>query len=537
MPDLMPAAAPPRPARPAAVTPRPGVPRRKVDAGEAPRGRPPPGGLAASVLPAPSGSPQDPRRVSSASPFRAPLDDSNAAYGGAPKLDAGVWHRILTHVRRTHPSLNRTWFETLVPRQLANGVVHVCCDTVAQLNFLTGQCQQPFTAATQAVTNRLSVVMFHSEQLRPGGVFDDREQQLPLSPDYTFENFVVGPGNQLAHAASLNVAERPNTDYNPYFIHGGVGLGKTHLLQAVCQKRLELQPTARILYLSCDSFINQFMNAVEAGDMNTFRYKFRSADVLVVDDIHFFAGRERTQEEFFHTFNTLRDSGKQIILSSDAPPNDIPDMEKRLVSRFNMGMVAEIEPPCYETRVAILRKKARMRGLDLGDDVICYLAARIDTNTRELEGGITRVQGESLLHNGVIDLAIAKKALGDNGEPVPERRITIQHLLDATTHYFGMKVSDLQGKKRTKSVVFPRQVCMYLARKHTRYSLAEIGGYFGGRDHTTVLHAVRVITAQMGDSDVQRQVIAVENRLTAGLGGGRNDGPSNGQSGLSNHAA
>ena len=448
----------------------------------------------------------------------APLDDSSASYASAPKLDAGVWRRVLTHVRLTHPSLNRTWFETLVPRQLDNGVIHVVCESLAQLNFLTGQCQQPFTAAAQAVTSRLSVVMFHSEQIRPGGVFDDRDEQVPLSPDYTFDHFVVGPGNQLAHAASLAVADRPGRAYNPLFIHGGVGLGKTHLLQAICQKLLETNPSARILYLSCDSFINQFMNAVEAGDMNSFRHKYRGADVLVVDDIHFFAGRERTQEEFFHTFNTLQQAGKQIILSADAPPKEIPDIEERLVSRFGWGMIAEVERPGYETRVAILRKKAKMRGMEAADDVICYLAAKVDSNIRELEGAITKVQGLSLLNNGVIDVDLAKKALGDTGEPDPRRQITIQHILDATTRFYSVKVSDLQGKKRHKSIVFPRQVCMYVARRHTRYSLEEIGGYFGGRDHTTVIHAVRSIGRQVeSDPDVQRQVLAIENTLTGAV--------------------
>ena len=450
-----------------------------------------------------------------------PLDDSKAGYAAAPKLDAGLWRRILTHVRLTHPSLNRVWFDTLVPRQLSNGVVHVVCETVAQLNFLTGQCQEPFTAACQAVTARLGMVMFHCEQIRPGGVFDDHDRRLPLSPDYTFEHFVVGPGNQLAHSASLAVADRPGTNYNPLFIHGGVGLGKTHLLQAICQRLLECRPTARILYLSCDSFISQFMNAVEAGDMNAFRHKFRNADVLVVDDIHFFAGRERTQEEFFHTFNTLQQAGKQIILSADAPPKEIPAMEERLVSRFGWGLVTPVERPQYETRVAILRKKARMRGMEVGDDVICYLAAKIESNIRELEGAITKVQGLSQLNDNVIDLDLAKKSLGDagdagdRGEADLRHRITINHILDAVTRYYGVKVADLQGKKRNKSIVFPRQICMYLARRHTRYSLGEVGGYFGGRDHTTVLHAVRTIKAHVEkDPDVQRQVLAIENGLT-----------------------
>ena len=442
-------------------------------------------------------------------------DDHSAGYSSAPRLDAGVWHRILTNVRLMHPTLNRAWFDSLVPRQLPNGVIHVSCDTLAQLNFLTGSCQQAFISAAQQVTNRLGMVMFHCEQIRAGGVFDDRHEQLPLSPDYTFDNFIIGPGNQLAHAASQAVAEKPGSAYNPLFIHGGVGLGKTHLLQAICQRLLERNPAARILYLSCDSFINQFMNAVGAGDMNNFRFKFRNADMLVVDDIHFFAARERTQEEFFHTFNTLQQSGKQIVLSADAPPNEIPELEDRLVSRFNWGLVTRVEKPCYETRVAILRKKAKMRAVEVPNDVICYVAGRIDRNTRELEGAITKIQGLSQLTGRTIDLGLAREALGDNGEAEADRRITIDNILNAVTGYYGVKVSDLQSKRRNKSIAFPRQVCMYLARRHTKYSLDEIGGYFGGRDHTTVLHGVRTITRQVSnDNDVQRQVASLENQLS-----------------------
>ncbi len=469
-------------------------------------------GAARPAAPAARGSESRQRR------FKVPtIEDHTVGVKSAPRLDPAVWNRILTNLRYFHPDLNRAWFENLVPRQLPNGVIHVTCESLAELNFLTGKCQQPFINAAQQVTNRLGMIMFHCDQLRPGGVFDDRHENLPLSPDYTFGNFIKGPGNQMALAASQAVSEKPGTAYNPLFIHGGVGLGKTHLLQAICQRVLDRDPNARILYLSCDSFINQFMNAVEVGDMNNFRYRFRNADMLVVDDIHFFGGRERTQEEFFHTFNTLQQAGKQIILSADAPPNEIPELEDRLISRFNWGLVTRVEKPCYETRVAILRKKAKMRGVEVPDDVICYVAARVESNTRELEGAVTKIQGLSSLNGGRIDMDLARQALGDTGEPDGERRITIQNILDIVTNYFAVKVSDLQGKRRNKSIAFPRQVCMYLARRHTRYSLEEIGGYFGGRDHTTVLHGVRTITRHLeSDNEVQRQVSSLENQLTNG---------------------
>lgn len=429
-------------------------------------------------------------------------------------LDPAIWQRILQIVRVGHPTLNRVWFDQMVPRQLTNGVIQVTVGTPAQLNFCQSQCQHPFTAAAQQATGRLVAVSFHCEQLTRAGVFNDAEQPMPLNPDYVFENFVTGPCNRLPHAACTAVAEQPGRAYNPLFIHGGVGLGKTHLLQAVCQKLLERQPTARILFLSCDSFINQFINAVETGDMNQFRYRYRQVDMLVIDDIHFLAGRDRTQEEFFHTFNTLYQNQKQIILSADCPPGEIPELEDRLVSRFNWGLVALIERPCYETRMAILNKKARMRGLTLPDDVVTYVAGRVDNNTRELEGAITKLQGLSMLQNGAIDLDLAKVALGDN-KTAEQKRITVQQIMDVVTRYYNVRLADLQGKKRHKSITFPRQVCMYLARKHTRCSLEEIGGHFGGRDHTTVLHAVRTIEHDCAElREVANQLTQLQTQLT-----------------------
>src|SRR5689334_12104986 len=431
-----------------------------------------------------------------------------------PILEASIWQGILQQVRAHHPGLNRTWFDEMVPRQLTNGVIQVTVGTAAQLNFCQGQCQQPFTAAAQQVTGRLVSVSFHCDNLPRGGVFNEGDQPLPLNPDYQFENFVTGPCNRLPHAAAVAVAEQPGQAYNPLFIHGGVGLGKTHLLQAVCQKLLARCNDSRILYLSCDSFINQFILAVENGDMHQFRHRYRHVDMLVIDDIHFLAGRDRTQEEFFHTFNTLYQQHKQIILSADCPPSEIPELEERLVSRFNWGLVARIEKPCYETRVAILQKKARLRGLQLPEEVLCYIAAKVENNTRELEGAITKIQGMGMLQAGRIDLELAKAALGESVTS-EQRRITIQQIFDVVTKYYNVRLSDLQSKKRHKSIAFPRQVCMFLARRHTRYSLEEIGGYFGGRDHTTVLHAVRTIDADIKDDrEIADQLNHLESQLT-----------------------
>jgi chromosomal replication initiator protein len=430
-------------------------------------------------------------------------------------FDPTVWDRILLTVKSQHPSLVRAWFDTFVPRVLTNGVIQVTVATPAQLNFCQSQCQGPFTSAAQQITGRLVSVSFHCENL-PRGIFSDGEVSLPLNPDYIFENFVTGPCNRLPHAASIAVSANPGQSYNPLFIHGGVGLGKTHLLHAICQTVLERSRDARILFLSCENFINQFINSVEAGEMNQFRHRYRHVDLLVIDDIHFLAGKDRTQEEFFHTFNTLHQQQKQIILSADCPPGEIPELEDRLVSRFNWGLVARIDKPCFETRVAILQKKSRIRGLSLPEDVINYIAAKIDANTRELEGAVTKIQGLASLQEGRIDVELAKAALGDIVAP-DQRRISIQQILDAVTAYYAVKATDLQGKKRHKSIAFPRQVCMFLARRHTRFSLEEIGAHFGGRDHSTVIHAVRTIdNACTSKKDIATQIQEIDGQLQIG---------------------
>lgn len=368
------------------------------------------------------------------------------------------------------------------------------------------------SAAQQAARDAAETV---ARLAAPSSVARRPTLPLALNPDYTFENFVVGPSNRLAHAAAMAVSSNPGRAYNPYFVHGSVGLGKTHLLQAVCLKILQTNPTARIYYTSCEGFITQFMDAVQAGEMGDFRHTFRDVDVLVIDDVHFLAKRDRTQEEFFHTFNSLYQSQKQIILSSDAPPEEIPDLEDRLVSRFKWGLVSHVGPPCYETRVAILKNKAKMRGFELPDDAACHIAARIDSNIRELEGAIVKVQVMASVEKRPIDLEMAINALGpDPAGGSGGRQVHIQTIIDTVTSYFGVKVTDLQSKRRHRSVAIPRQVCMYLCRRYTRFSLEEIGGYFGGRDHTTVMHAVKTIEARMEtDQEFARAVRLLDEQL------------------------
>jgi chromosomal replication initiator protein len=333
-----------------------------------------------------------------------------------------------------------------------------------------------------------------------------RGSTIGLNPKYTFENYVMGPCNRFAHAAALGAAESPGSAYNPLFLHGSVGLGKTHLLQSLCFALLENFKDVRILYLSCETFVNHFISALENGDLQKFRNKYRGVDVLVVDDIHLLANKERTQEEFFHTFNTLYNAGKQIVLSSDSTPKDIPTLQERLVSRFKWGLVTEMEPPCYETRMAILKRKSRERGREVPDDVASLLAERIDTNIRELEGAVTKLIGYARLSNQAISVELAREALPElftvrRGQP------SMEEIIDLVTGHYGVKLSDLQSKKRTNAVAYPRQVAMYLARKITRHSLAEIGGFFGGRDHSTVLHAVDKIDKLVGKDPQCRDVV------------------------------
>jgi chromosomal replication initiator protein len=313
-----------------------------------------------------------------------------------------------------------------------------------------------------------------------------------LNDRYTFDHFVDGPSNRLPHAAAVAVAEQPARAYNPLFLHGSVGLGKTHLLQAICHSILVRRKDLKILYLSCETFTNQFIAAVKSGNLRNFRYRYRHVDVLLIDDINFLAKKEQTQEEFFHTFNALYNSGSQIVLSSDSSPKDIPTLEERLVSRFKWGLVAEIEPPCFETRMLIVKHKARVRNRPFPDDVCQFVADRFSGNIRELEGAILKVISVADLLNRPVDLDVARSAVKNLITPA-QKKITVERIIDIVTQYYDIKQTDLQSRKRSKSIAFPRQVCMFLARRMTNHSLEEIGGYFGGRDHTTVIYATEKI--------------------------------------------
>ena len=313
----------------------------------------------------------------------------------------------------------------------------------------------------------------------------------PLNPNYTFDKFVVGPCNRLAHASALAIGENPGHAYNPLFVHGNVGLGKTHLLQAICHTVLRRDPGARVLYMSCEDFTNSYIQAIQAHAIDSFRDYHRGADVLVIDDVQFLANKEKTQDEFFHTFNALFDGQRQIVLSSDRPPVEIPTIEERLVSRFKWGLVAEVEAPCVDTRKAIVNHKAAGRGVDLPDDVAQFLAERVSSNIRELEGAVIKVVGFAAITDQPITLSLAESCL--RGMPMRRAQVTAEEIMSLITGDFAITARELIGKSRTQSVSLPRQIAMYLLREHTENSLEDIGKIFGNRDHTTVIYAVNKI--------------------------------------------
>lgn len=477
--------------------------------------------------------------------------------------DRQIWAGMLAHLRQHHPALCRHWFEEIEPVAVAEGSVYLRARKEAQRDYLKRECVDAFNDAAQTASNSLLAVRFlgpgeaHAPPARAPGrhaAEDERPPQSPagsraaesslkpgpiavnapgwpirhiaserdrpgstdtifINPDFGFENFIIGPGNRMAYAASVAVADNPGNSYNPLFIHGDVGLGKTHLLQAICLRLREERPDMVLYYVSCDGFINAFMHAVQSNAMDEFRHRFRDVDVLVIDDIHFLTQRERSQEEFFHTFNSLHQQRKQIILSSDAPPEQIPQLEKRLVSRFRSGLVTEVEKPTFETRVAILFTKARLRGFELGADIAEYVASKFNTNIRELEGAITRLQLQATVEGREIDLRLAQHVFGDEpdaGRPRP----TMDEIIRVVCGHYDVKRIDILGKRRHQSISLPRHVCMYLARQNTRLSLEEIGAQFGGRDHTTVIHAVKTVKARRKqDKDFDGTIRALETSL------------------------
>lgn len=337
-----------------------------------------------------------------------------------------------------------------------------------------------------------------------------------LNPRYVFDSFVVGNSNRMAHAAALAVAEAPARAYNPLFLYGGVGLGKTHLMHSIAHYILDQNPSAKVIYASSEKFTNELINSIRDDKNESFRNKYRNIDVLLIDDIQFITGKERTQEEFFHTFNALYEANKQIIICSDRPPKEIETLEERLRSRFEWGLIADIQSPDLETRIAILRKKAEIENLSVPEDVLLFIAKTVISNIRELEGALNRILAFSSLTNKPITVELANEALKDLISKDKPKVITAEYILDVVANYFHLKPEELKSSKRTRNIAYPRQIAMYLCRKLTDLSLPKIGEKFGGRDHTTIIHGFDKISRELQtDIELTQMINELESKITS----------------------
>lgn len=402
-----------------------------------------------------------------------------------------IWKDVLEILQQEVDEHNYSvWLNAASPLAYHDGTLIILTHNDFSREWLETRFSTLIRSRLEYKYNRSFSLRFVTPDSRENILLPSRgENQPSLNPKYTFDTFVVGNSNRLAHAAALAVAEAPSKAYNPLFIYGGVGLGKTHLLHAIGHHVLKNNRNFRVVYVSSETFTNELINAIKDDQNIEFRNKFRNVDILLVDDIQFLAGKERTQEEFFHTFNTLHEANKQIIISSDRTPKEIPTLEDRLRSRFEWGLLADIQPPDLETREAILRKKAQLENRAVPDEVIRFIASKIKSNIRELEGALLRVIAYASLHQKEITLDLSKEALKDLFAGSRKQNITIGLIQRVVAKHFNLKVEDLKSKRRTQDVAFPRQIAMYLARELTEDSLPVIGREFGGRDHTTVMHA------------------------------------------------
>lgn len=416
-----------------------------------------------------------------------------------------------------------TWIRDLEINSFEDGNIVLVASNAFQKESIISRYHDLFKNTFNYITNKnceISVILKDDvteekslESMQANSNFSNN-QNSTLNPKYTFDSFVVGNNNRFAHAAALAVAEAPATAYNPLFIYGGVGLGKTHLMHAIANEILINNRNANIVYVTSEKFTNQLVNAIKDNKTEMFRNKYRqNIDVLLIDDIQFIAGKERIQEEFFHTFNTLHESGKQIIISSDRPPKDIKLLEDRLKSRFEWGLIADISNPDYETRLAILRKKAQLDNIIIDDEILCDIATKIDSNIRELEGVLNKLIANASLTNTHITMEMAEKAINDvviNREKV----LSIDLIQETVAKYFNVTVEELKGVKRSNDITVPRQIAMYLCRNVADLPLTKIGDGFGKRDHTTVIHACNKISKQIQDDMTTKRIVeSVKNIL------------------------
>ena len=439
-----------------------------------------------------------------------------------------IWENVLDKIKEITTQISfETWFLPLKIRKIDNdlNIVYIEVNSDNRSEFIITTIKNRYlstleTAFKEVLEDNFRVVLKDSDQYRSEEVREEpkikpKKQLLDkekiFNPRFNFENFVVGNSNKYAHAAALAVAESPSEAYNPLFIYGGSGLGKTHLMHAIGIYLLENNPKLNVLYVSSEMFTNELIKALNTHKMNEFKSKYRKADVLLIDDIQFLEGKESTQEEFFHTFNSLYDSNKQIIISSDKAPNKLVNLEERLRSRFQWNLIADIQPADYETRVAILLKKAENMGINTDEnpeiyDVACMIPEKIKDNIRELEGALIRVVSFSQLLNEKLDKNFTKRTLKDIFSNV-ERTVTPEKIKKTVCKYYGIKITDIESSKKTNNIAFPRQIAMYLIREMTDYSLPKIGQFFGGKHYTTVLYACEKIDDELSMDKNLREVI------------------------------
>lgn len=410
----------------------------------------------------------------------------------------------------------KTFLESLEPLKVIDNTVLIKAESELERNYIEKKYSKLIMIAINEVTDENYNVKFvipkeidHIDM----NIDKDNDKDKPvnihpnLNSRYTFDKFVVGNNNKLAHAASLAVADSPAEAYNPLFIYGGVGLGKTHLMHSIAHYILNESPSTKVLYVSSEKFTNELINSIKLGKNEDFRRKYRNIDVLLVDDIQFIAGKERTQEEFFHTFNTLHEAKKQLIISSDRPPKEIETLEERLRSRFEWGLTADIQPPDFETRVAILRKKAELENLSIPNDVMQYVATNIKSNIRELEGAINKIIAYSTLVHKQITKDLAEDAIKDLITPKEKTIITPEFIVEVVSQHYNLNPEDILSKKRPREISYPRQIVMYLCRKLTDLSLPQIGKSLGNRDHTTVIHGYEKISSDIKNDQMLKNTI------------------------------
>ncbi|HHU48787.1 MAG TPA: chromosomal replication initiator protein DnaA [Clostridiales bacterium] len=433
-----------------------------------------------------------------------------------------LWQKTLRLIRNEITDVSfDTWIKVIEPVSIKGDQLYLCVPNDFTKSILEGRYTSLISNAVKQVSSRSYYITFvltseADKYMEKPEKTDSEANEFDslLNPKYTFNTFVIGNSNRFAHAASLAVAEAPAKAYNPLFIYGGVGLGKTHLMHAIGHYILSQNQKAKVLYVTSEKFTNELINSIQTNKNVEFRNRYRNVDVLLIDDIQFIAGKESTQEEFFHTFNALHEANKQIIMSSDRPPKEIPTLEDRLRSRFEWGLITDIQPPDLETRIAILKKKATMENLEIDNEVLAFIARRIESNIRELEGALTRIVAYSSLTNSTLDVAVADEALKDIISNHRPRKITPELIQSVTADYYQLKVEDLISKKRNRPISYPRQIAMYLCRELTDLSLPKIGDLFGGRDHTTVIHACDKIADEMeNDLQVKRTVNELIKRI------------------------